>query len=76
MNIKSISDKIQLFNQDKCPTCGTSFSTKKFETLRSQLNALQKEKQDLDNELKGKLKEINDNNKTVMDYLNKISAAA
>lgn len=76
MNIKSISDKIQLFNQDKCPTCGTSFSTKKFETLRSQLNTLQKEKQDLDNELKGKLKEINDNNKIVMDYLNKISAAA
>ena len=76
MNIKSIQDKIQLFNQDKCPTCGTSFSTKKFETLRSQLNTLQQEKQDLDNDLKTKLKDITDNNKTVMDYLNKISAAA
>ena len=35
MNIKTLTDKISLFNQDKCPTCGTSFSTKKFENLRN-----------------------------------------
>ena len=75
MNLKSITDQINLFNQDKCPTCGTSFVTKKFETLRNQLSAQQQEKQNKDGELKAKLKEITDNSKVVMDYINKISAA-
>lgn len=75
MNLKSITDQINLFNQDKCPTCGTSFVTKKFETLRNQLSTQQQEKQNKDCELKAKLKEITDNSKVVMDYINKISAA-
>lgn len=75
MNLKSITDQINLFNQDKCPTCGTSFVTKKFETLRNQLSTQQQEKQNKDGELKAKLKEITDNSKVVMDYINKISAA-
>lgn len=75
MNIKTLTDKISLFNQDKCPTCGTSFSTKKFENLRNQLNTLLEEKQRLDNDLKAKLKEITDNNTSVMEYISKISAA-
>lgn len=72
MNIRQINDKISLFNQDKCPTCGTSFSTKKFEQLRTQLNQLIEEKNKLDEELKNKLKEITDNSKGVAAYLSKI----
>ena len=75
MNIKQINDKISLFNQDKCPTCGTSFNTKKFEQLRVQLNNLISDKKELEVQLKTKLKEITDNNKQVVDYLNKIQAA-
>lgn len=75
MNIKNITDKINLFNQDKCPTCGTSFSTKKFENTRSQLVSLKEKKEEENIQLKERLKHITSDNKTVMDYINKIQAA-
>ena len=75
MNIKNIVDKINLFNQDKCPTCGTSFSTKKFENTRSQLVSLKDKKEEENTQLKERLKHITSDNKIVMEYINKIQAA-
>jgi len=75
MNIKNIADKINLFNQDKCPTCGTSFSTKKFENTRSQLVSLKDKKEEENTQLKERLKHITSDNKIVMEYINKIQAA-
>ena len=34
INIKNINDKINLFSNEKCPTCGTLFNSNQFDDLR------------------------------------------
>lgn len=44
--IGNINKKINLFNQDKCPTCGTSFSSDEFKNIKEDLLRQLKERQD------------------------------
>jgi DNA repair exonuclease SbcCD ATPase subunit len=37
-DIKQVKTKINLYNQDKCPTCETPFSDKRFELIKGSLN--------------------------------------
>ena len=75
VNIKSIQDKINLFNQDKCPTCGTLFNSQKFIELKTNLTTLMNDKIIINDTLKTNIKTLTDNNDQVQDYLNKINLA-
>lgn len=44
--IGNINKKINLFNQDKCPTCGTSFASDEFKNIKEDLLMQLKERQD------------------------------
>ena len=44
--IGNINKKINLFNQDKCPTCGTSFASDEFKNIKEDLLRQLKERQD------------------------------
>lgn len=75
VNIKSIQEKINLFNQEKCPTCGTSFSSEQFITLKDNLTKLMNDKIIIDDTLKSNISTLNTNNQQIQDYLNKITYA-
>ena len=76
VNINNINDKILLFQQDKCPTCGTSFTSDWFNELRQQLNILLQQKEEIKKQLEDKLTELNNNINLTKDYLTKINNAA
>ncbi|WQJ51130.1 MAG: SbcC-like subunit of palindrome specific endonuclease [phage Lak_Megaphage_RVC_AP4_GC26] len=75
INIRQIQEKINLFKQEKCPTCGCSFSSEQFNELRENLNKLMQDKMNIDTQLQGQMKTLTDNSKIVSDYLNKIASA-
>ena len=75
VNIKSIQEKINLFNQEKCPTCGTSFNSDKFNEVRETLNKLMVDKNTIEQQLISQINELTENSKLVTEYLNKITAA-
>ena len=75
VNIKSIQEKIKLFNQEKCPTCGTSFSSQQFTELKDNLNLLKNDKLIIDENLKTQLNNLTNTNNTIQEYLNKITYA-
>lgn len=75
MNIQQINDKLNLFNQEKCPTCGTSFSSEQFSDLRQQLTNLLNDKNRIAEQLKNKLQELTDIANTINQYLTKITEA-
>jgi DNA repair exonuclease SbcCD ATPase subunit len=37
-DVKALKKQLELYNQDKCPTCETPFSEKRFELLKEELN--------------------------------------
>lgn len=75
VNIKSIQEKINLFKQEKCPTCGCSFSSEQFDELRDKLNKLIEEKNNINNQLNNQLQELTNNSNTINEYLQKINQA-
>lgn len=75
VSIKSIEEKIKLFNQEKCPTCGTSFKSQQFTELKDNLNTLKNDKLVIDETLKGQLTNLTTMNNNIQDYLNKITLA-
>ena len=79
--IGNINKKIDLFNQDKCPTCGTSFSSDEFKTLKEDLLRQLKERQETlssynqkHNELVAQLNTINTQMQEVQINIQKINA--
>lgn len=73
MEIRQIKQKIDLFNQEKCPTCGASFQSEQYNTIREQLNNLYNEKQNIDEQFKQQLITLTQQHKDISDYLNKIT---
>lgn len=73
--IRSINDKIDLFSQDKCPTCGTSFSSNTFTELKNKLNSLKEEKNNINISIDKKMQECAQALSIVQDNLNKIQTA-
>ena len=69
-NIRHIQSKINLFNEDKCPTCGTPFNGSEFDDVRKTLNDnLQAENSVLDN-LTEQLNLVNKSKTDLSNYLN------
>ncbi|WQJ53943.1 MAG: SbcC-like subunit of palindrome specific endonuclease [Wendovervirus sonii] len=74
-NINAIQEKINLFSQAKCPTCGTSFTGEGFQNLLQQLNDLKKQKDEISNGLQTQLTEANNSYSQIYNYLNQINEA-
>jgi DNA repair exonuclease SbcCD ATPase subunit len=56
-SIKQLNKKIELYNQDKCPTCETPFDDKRFELVKGELSeSIEKKKNDLRTLLLGESK--------------------
>lgn len=74
--ITAINEKMDLFAQDKCPTCGSSFSAESFDMLRSKLKELKQAKEKISNDLNASITECNASNNSIQESLNKIQEAA
>lgn len=72
-DINVINEKINLFSQSKCPTCGTSFSGEAFVEIKQKLDTLLQEKQNLTEQINQKLTEANNNYTSVSNYLQQIN---
>ena len=46
-DLKHINERIALFNQDKCPTCGASFNSAMFNDVKEQLENARKENEEI-----------------------------
>lgn len=77
----NVQHQIDLFNQSKCPTCGTPFNGETFDHLREELKAeyekkksLYDENQKSYNEITVKCNELRNSSNQLLEVLNKISA--
>ena len=65
-----IQQKINLFNEDKCPTCGSSLSGVEFDDIRTQLKNTYDNEICVINDLKEKLELANKSKNDISCYLN------
>ena len=74
-NIQVIQQKIDLYSQDKCPTCGMSFSTDSVKDLKTKLFNLKVEKDNITIELNGQLEKANADYNAITEYIGKLNTA-
>ena len=74
-NIQIIQQKIDLYSQDKCPTCGMSFSTDSVKDLKIKLLNLKTEKVNITTELNGQLEKANTDYNIITEYIGKLNTA-
>lgn len=74
-NINTIQEKINLFSQDKCPTCGTHFDGEAYQNLLGQLKDLMEQKKNINIQLNEQLNTVSTNYNAIVEYLNKIQNA-
>ena len=75
MSINQLQEKINLYNQEKCPTCGTSFTGANYDEIKQKLHELKAQKDEITLKLNQKLQELTNNVNRVNEYLQKITAA-
>ena len=75
MSINQLQEKINLYNQEKCPTCGTSFTGANYDEIKQKLQELKAQKDEITLKLNQKLQELTNNVNQVNEYLQKITAA-
>ena len=75
MSINQLQEKINLYNQEKCPTCGTSFTGANYDEIKQKLHELKVQKDGITLKLNQKLQELTNNVNQVNEYLQKITAA-
>lgn len=75
MSINQLQEKINLYNQEKCPTCGTSFTGANYDEIKQKLHELKAQKDEITLKLNQKLQELTNNVNQVNEYLQKITAA-
>ena len=73
LNIKSINGKIDLFNKEKCPTCGVSFSSSNFAEIKKQLKSLLQIKNGLKDKLTKALQKLSENKDKIDDVSRNLS---
>lgn len=81
IEIRQINQKITLFNEDKCPTCGTPFNSDEFQHLRDELNENLVKHQEAVDGYKTQISSMSETKSTiysnlsmVQDNINKINA--
>ena len=75
MSINQLQEKINLYNQEKFPTCGTSFTGANYDEIKQKLHELKAQKDEITLKLNQKLQELANNVNQVNEYLQKITAA-
>lgn len=75
MSINQLQEKINLYNQEKCPTCGTRFTGANYDEIKQKLHELKAQKDEITLKLNQKLQELTNNVNQVNEYLQKITAA-
>lgn len=75
MSINQLQEKINLYNQEKCPTCGTSFTGANYDEIKQKLHELKAQKDEITLKLNQKLQELTNNVNQVNEYLQKITTA-
>ena len=75
MSINQLQEKINLYNQEKCPTCGTSFTGANYDEIKQKLQELKAQKDEITLKLNQKLQELTNNVNQVNEYLQKITEA-
>lgn len=75
VNIRAVKEKLNLFSQDKCPTCGASFQGAQYDDYREKLNNYITENNATIAEYDKSIEEHNTLIGQIKDYLNKISTA-
>ena len=74
-NFNVIQQKINLYSQDKCPTCGMSFSSESVSNLKQQLLDLKQQKEDINVSLNKQLCEVTKTYSDITEYLGKLNTA-
>jgi len=72
---RQIKQKIDLFNHDKCPTCGSSFTSSQFDEVKQKLKEAETKVSEQRESFISKINELNETNKTLSDALEKLSSA-
>jgi DNA repair exonuclease SbcCD ATPase subunit len=73
VELKQLSKQLDLYNSDKCPTCETPFSEKRFELLKEELNSnVRRRKEELQTLLSSETK-YKESMKKVQEALKKIN---
>lgn len=72
MIIKTINDKLNLYNQSKCPTCSTPFAGEIYDEIKKKLQEVLQQKIELKNKITEELKELNEKSKKIQEASQKV----
>lgn len=72
MHIRTIQEKINLYNQSKCPTCSSVFSGPEFDNLKKQLNDVYEQKVAKKEVLTGELNELREKSQKIVEAGQKV----
>lgn len=74
-NIAQLRDKISLFMQERCPTCGTPFNTENIQNVKKKLEELLKQQETIKEQVAANEKAIIDSMATYQTECSKITQA-
>lgn len=74
--LKEIKNKLKLFSQDKCPTCGSLLNTSEFQEIKVNLEKNKEEIEETINKIVNKNQEVTNNLKPYLDAIQKLNEAA
>ena len=72
MRIRTIREKINLYNQSKCPTCSSVFSGPEFDNLKKQLNDVYEQKVEKKKVLESELNELREKSQKIVEAGQKV----
>lgn len=72
MHIRTIREKINLYNQSKCPTCSSVFSGPEFDNLKKQLNDVYEQKVEKKKVLESELSELREKSQKIVEAGQKV----
>lgn len=72
MHIRTICEKINLYNQSRCPTCSSVFSGPEFDNLKKQLNDVYEQKVEKKKVLESELNELREKSQKIAEAGQKV----
>lgn len=73
VGVKVAKSKLDLFSQDKCPTCGQEFSSEKYSEIKQKLQTFLNQQNELKEQQNANLKQYIDSQQKLNNYLNQIA---
>ena len=75
MKMRTIREKLGLFSQSKCPTCGTPFEGELFDEIKKKLDDAKKKREEEYETLSAELTALTEKGKKISDGLQKVNTA-